>query len=116
MGIADSAVPPKLAPREKVTDSVLREVIDPGKNSARRQKESWYFEDRQPGIVYAGFQERRFYMRVAVRYDAHNVTMEIVDSQGLKQSADRIHKRAFVWLRQLEQRVRRALGALASRG
>ena len=55
------------------------------------------------------------YLRVAVRYDASNVNMEIVDSRGLKQSEDRIHKRAFVWLRQLEQRVRRALGTLASR-
>lgn len=41
--------------------------------------------------------------------------MEIVDSRGLKQSEDRIHKRAFVWLGQLEQRVRRALGTLATR-
>ena len=54
-------------------------------------------------------------MRVAVRYDAHNVTMEIVNSQGLKQTADRIHKRAFAWLQQFERRVRRALGTLASR-
>ena len=102
------AVPPKLAPGENA-------VIDPASNTARRQKESWYFEDRQPDVVYAGFQERRVYMRVAVRYDAHNVTMEILDSRGLKQSEDRIHKRAFVWLQQLEQRVRRALGTLASR-
>lgn len=115
MAIADRAVPPKLGPGEKATDSVLSAVIDPASNTARRQKESWYFEDRQLGVVYAGFQERRFYMRVAVHYDAHNVTMEIVDSQGLKQTADRIHKRAFVWLRQLEGRVRRALGTLASR-
>ena len=115
MAIADRAAPPKLAPGEKVTDNVLSSVIDPASNTARRQKEAWYFEDRQPGVVYAGFQERRFYMRVAVRYNAHNVTMEILDSRGLKQSEDRIHKRAFVWLQQLEQRVRRALGTLASR-
>jgi len=116
MAIADRTAPPKLAPGEKVTDGVLSAVIDPASNTARRQKESWYFEDRQPGKVYAGFQDRRFYMRVAVRYDARNVTMEIVDSRGLKQSEDRIHKRAFVWLQQLEQRVRRALGTLTSRG
>jgi len=42
--------------------------------------------------------------------------MEIVDSRGLKQSEDRIHKRAFVWLQQLEQRVRRSSGVLAGRG
>jgi hypothetical protein len=115
LAIADRAVSPKLTPGEKVTDSLLSAVNDPASNSARRQKESWYFEDRQPRIVYAGFQDRQFYMRVAVRYDARNVNMEIVDSRGLKQSEDKIHKRAFVWLRQLEQRVRRALGTLASR-
>ena len=113
MAIADRAVSPKLTPGEKVTDSFLSAVKDPA--SARRQKESWYFEDREPRIVYAGFQDRQFYMRVAVHYDARNVTMEIIDSRGLKQSEDKIHKRAFVWLRQLEQRVRRALGTLASR-
>jgi hypothetical protein len=42
--------------------------------------------------------------------------MKIVDSRGLKQSEDRIHKTAFVWLQQLEQRVRRSLGVLAGRG
>jgi hypothetical protein len=115
MAIADRTGQPKLAPGEKVTDSVLSAVVDPVNNTARRQKELWYFEDREPRTVYAGFQDRRFYMRVAVRYDARKVTMEIVDSRGLKQSEDRIHKRAFVWLQQLEQRVRRALGTLASR-
>ena len=116
MAIADRVIPPKLAPGEKVTDNLLSVVIEPASNSGRRQKESWYFEDRQPGLVYAGFQDRQFYMRVAVRYDANNVTMEIVDSRVLKQSEDRIHRRAFVWLGQLEQRVRRALGTLATRG
>jgi hypothetical protein len=116
MAIGDRTAPPKLAPGEKVTDSVLSGVIDSASNNARRQKESWYFEDREPRTVYAGFQDRRFYMRVAVRYDTRNITMEIVDSRGLKQSGDRIHKRAFVWLQQLEQRVRRSLGTLAGRG
>src|SRR5215467_8108312 len=113
MAITDRAVPPKLAPGEKVTDSVLSAVIDPATNNTRRQRGPWHFEDRQPGIVYAGFEERRYYMRVAVRYNPRNVTMEIVDSRNLKQSEDRIHKRAFVWLGQFEQRVRRALGTLA---
>jgi hypothetical protein len=115
LAIADRAVPPKFTPGEKVTDNLLSAVNDPASNRARRQRESWYFEDREPRIVYAGFQDRQFYMRVAVRYDARNVTMDIVDSRGLKQSEDKIHKRAFVWLRQLEQRVRHALGTLASR-
>jgi hypothetical protein len=116
MAIADRTSPPKLAPGAKVTDSVLSAVIAaPANNTGRRQRDPWFFEDRLPGIVYAGFEERRFYMRVAVHYDAHNVTMEIVDSRGLKQSEDRIHKRAFIWLQQLEQRVRHALGTLASR-
>src|SRR5580765_7224374 len=48
MVIADRAVSPKLTPGEKVTDSLLSAVNDPASNSARRQKESWYFEDRQP--------------------------------------------------------------------
>jgi len=72
------------------------------------------FDDSSPRTK-AKVDRRLNYMRVAVRYDARNVNMEIVDSRGLKQSEDKIHKRAFVWLRQLEQRVRRALGTPASR-
>src|SRR5262249_23846679 len=85
MPIADRTIPPRIDPGEKVTDNFLSVVIEPANNSGRRQKESWYFEDRQPGLVYAGFQDRQFYMWVAVRYDANNVTMEIVDSRVLKQ-------------------------------
>lgn len=63
MAIADRTIPPKLPSGEKVTDSLLNVVIDPGSTGTPRQKESWYFEDREPGIVYAGFQDRQFYMR-----------------------------------------------------
>jgi hypothetical protein len=38
MAIADRVAPPKLAPGEKVTDSVLSVVIDPASNTARRQR------------------------------------------------------------------------------
>src|SRR4030095_801968 len=48
MAIADRAVSPKLTAGEKVTDRHLSMVNDPASNSARRQKASWYFEDRGP--------------------------------------------------------------------
>ena len=43
------------------------------------------------------------------------MTMEILDSRRLKQSDDRIHKRAFALLKPLEHRVQAALRTIARR-
>lgn len=119
MAVAARPAPPNLTPGQQITDNVLSTVIrariDPRYRGVGERGPMWYFEDRGPRVVYAGFQYRELYMRVAVRYDASKVTMTIVESRNLKQDESSIHKRAFAYLQGFENRVRRALGDLASR-
>ncbi len=114
MAVADRPAPATLTPGQQITDNVLSAVI--GRyDSVRAPRQYWYFEAREPSVVYAGFQSGQVYMRVAVRYDARYVTMTIVESRNLKQDESSIHKGAFAYLQQLEGRVRRALGSIARR-
>lgn len=103
--------PPDISPGVQITDSVLSAVV--GGYRSLNDRRSWYFEDRQPGIVYTGYQRRNWYMRVAVRYDTQAVTLFIEDSRNLNQSGDRIHKTAIAELQSLENRLRRTLGLVA---
>jgi hypothetical protein len=106
--------PADLTPGAEITDSVLSAVIR-GYRSVH-DRHTWYFEDRKPGVIYAGYQRRKWYMRVAVRYSTNDVTLLVEDSRNLKQSAGRIHKRAIAELQSLENRLRRTLGQVAQQG
>jgi hypothetical protein len=114
MAVADRPAPKTLTPGQQITDNVLSAVIG-GYDSVSTPRQYWYFEAREPRTVYAGYQNRQVYMRVAVRYDASNVTMTIVESRNLKQDENSIHKTAFAYLQTLEGRVRRTLGIIARR-
>lgn len=99
---------PKLSQGAEITDRALSVAL-PGYGDRR----NWYFEDRRPGIIYAGYQRRNWYMRVAVRYDTRVVTLFIEESRNLKQSGNKIHKTAIAELHTLEDRLRRSLGQMA---
>ncbi len=115
LAIADQPVPPNLTPGQQIADNALSAIIGPGYESVSRPRQYWYFEDRDAGVVFAGFQHRSHYMRVAVRYDTNSVTIQILESRNLRQSGTRIHKNALVWLQSLENRLRRTLGQMAHR-
>jgi hypothetical protein len=121
MAVADRAVPPTVSPGQPITNNTLSDIVAinvvmaPSHNRGSRSSQEWYFEDRDPQTVYAGFQHRKFYMRVAVRHDAQQVTMAIVDSHNLKQDEHSIHTKAFVYLQHLGTQVQRTLGTLARR-
>jgi hypothetical protein len=113
MAIANRSVPPKLAHGEVVTDGVVKALFQ--QNADPRRRDSWHLEGMESSVIYAGYENRERSMNVAVRYDERTVTMEIIDSRRLKQSDDRIHKRAFALLKPLEHRVQAALRTIARR-
>ncbi len=113
MAIANRSVPPKLAHGEVVTDGVVKALFQ--QNADPRRRDSWHLEGMESSVIYAGYENRERSMNVAVRYDERTVTMEILDSRRLKQSDDRIHKRAFALLKPLEHRVQAALRTIARR-
>lgn len=80
-----------------------------GEEKPRRKH--WFYEGRGPNLVYAGFRYRAHYMRAEIKYSETEVTFKIVDSRGLRQSGNSIHKMALKWLGSLERDVRITLGA-----
>jgi hypothetical protein len=121
MAVADRVVPPTVPRGQPITNNTVSDIVAinvvmaPSHNRGSRSSQEWYFEDRDPQTVYAGFQHRKFYMRVRVRHDAQQVTMAIVDSHNLKQDENSIDTKAFVYLQHLGTQVQRTLGTLARR-
>jgi hypothetical protein len=74
------------------------------------QKRYWGYEGRGNGEVFAGFNSRKYYMRVRMAYNTKNIRFSIIDSRNLKQSKTRIHKSALRWLGGLESGIRSCLG------
>lgn len=114
MAIEDQPLPPELTPGQEITDSALRAAL-PGYARVADRKEReyenpWYFLDRQPGAVVAAYQRNHLYMRVRFEFDTEEIEPEIIDSRHFRQTDTRIHKNAYVFLRDLERRLRRALG------
>lgn len=111
MAVVDAKGPPQLTVGQQITDNVLSAVL--GGYGSLQRRNAWYYEGREPGVVYAGFQHRGHYMKVAVGYSAQDVRLAIVESRNLKQSDSRIHKTAMKYLQSLEDRLRRSLGMVA---
>jgi hypothetical protein len=114
IAIADPPEPPKLSPGQQITDKILDAIVG-SYDSLSNPDQPWYFEDREPGAIFAGFQEDEFYIRVRVAFDTENVSLAIVESRNLDQTETRIHRGAFVRLQTLEGRIRRGLGKVAHR-
>ena len=113
LAIADRPPPPDLTPGQRIADNALSALLGENYDKVGAPRQYWYFEDRGVGVVHAGFQYRKYYMRVAVNYDRERVTMEILDSRNLRQSERYIHKKAFDHLLTLEVRIRRLLGQIS---
>jgi hypothetical protein len=83
----------------------------------------WAVEARKPGEIIALIQRPTYHLRAAVTYDESVARVAIVDSSGLDQTADSIHRKARGWILKLESRMRTQLvqmarvnAAAASRG
>lgn len=74
---------------------------------------AWMVESREPGAIVAVISRpNRYRLRARVEYDGRRAAVAIVDSEGLDQDADRIHKSAVRWIRKLEIRIQRNLDRL----
>ena len=76
----------------------------------------WAIEDVEEGRVTAGVSVRAHYLQVHVRYTASEVWVEVAGSRNLKQTDSRIHRKTYVWIARVEDRIRSELGRYASHG
>lgn len=111
LGVVDP--PPNTVDLQHKPAQITREILAVVLGTKRRRPD-WFVESREPGVVYAGYQRRQFYLGVSIHYSAKDITIQIIRSQNLKQSSGRIHKNAYVWIGELEGRIRRALGQVAA--
>lgn len=100
---------------EAIADSALKAAFGwryQSINPRRRDAGRWHLEgrDHDRQIVYAGYQNKANYMRVAMTYTANDVRFSIVDSTGLRQSETKIHRAALAWMDELKMSARRTLG------
>ena len=72
----------------------------------------WFVEAREPGVVYAGYRQDSHYLSTAIPYNTTMLRVEILRSDNLDQSDTRIHKAVYVWITDLEVKIRQALGQL----
>jgi hypothetical protein len=102
------SVPPNLSQRD-VEVVILSEL-----QSSDPSREAWFPESVEPGVIYAGYQRGRHYLRAAIRFDERTIIASISDSRNLDQSENRINEHAVIWMDQLEGRMRRAIGQAAA--
>ena len=79
----------------------------------RRRPVRWQIEEWQPGSIVAVQSWQSHVLRVRLEFADHTTRLEIGDSENLKQSSTRIHKRAKVLATELAQNLRLAYAKVA---
>lgn len=95
---------------QMITDNALQARLRSYRSAERSGFERyWYFEEKKPGSVFVVFRKSELYMRVALHFDNHQVKSEIVESKNFRQSKTEIHKNAYMYLQDFEDRLHRSL-------
>jgi hypothetical protein len=106
--------PPVLTPGQEITDDLLASIVG-GPAGTRRKGQPWYFEGREPGLAFAGYERGRVGMRVAIKFDTQLVMLRILDSRNLGQTEDHINAGALRLLAEFQGRIERNVIAVAQR-
>jgi len=102
--LANRNVPTNLTPGEQISNNAMKALFLFRYQNVSDRKWGWYPESAEPGVIYAGFEKRTFYLRVAIAYGDSIVQTRIIESKELQQSDERIHKSAVQWIDELEMR------------
>jgi hypothetical protein len=87
------------------TTATSSEVADVIREAGRRQ--GWVIQDVGPGEMRGMLSRRRHTAVVAIHYDSSTFSIEYVDSTNLKHEGDEIHKAYNVWVKGLEEAIKR---------
>lgn len=99
-----------------ITPQELTEGLGTNWSNAKRQfAGTWAVENLQDGLVTAGLSVRSHYLQIGVHYDTSAVWVEILGSRNLKQTETHIHRKAYLWIARVEDRIRSELGTYAAR-
>ena len=114
LDLARQTFPAPLPPGVRVPEATLAAVVGDRPLYPGEKVTGWYPESLESNVVNAGYKHgRNHYLRAAIFIDDRGVRTSIVQSQGMNQTGASIHRGAFVWLSELEERIRGALSRMA---
>ena len=99
---------------EKMTDAALGAAFGDRYARQHQTRGRWYIESVERNAIVFGCTKGGYYLRVRMNVGTNTIAPIIEDSQGLKQSGDKIHKSAIEWVNRLEFLVRASLGNLSA--
>ena len=102
-------VPPRLT-ESQVKEAIGLAIAQPPRPG---QTARWYVESEESGVIIAGYQQQGYYLQTAIRYDNREIRVEIRRSKNLLQYRKRIHKAVYVWIFELDLKIRVELGKFA---
>jgi hypothetical protein len=112
--LANTPIPRELSTGADIADRAISAMFL--RYDSVRNRQDWFPESRTPGHIVAGFSHKTHYLQVKIDYDTSAIRLAIAKSRNLGQDADAdwIHKNAIVWVEQLDARLRRSLGYMAT--
>ena len=111
-GILNSHPPVDYDPMADVSDEEFHALLWQRFVGTARSR-SWFPESREGDTIYASVDTRGLYLRAAIERGPGHIRVSISESRNLSEGDGRIHKRAVVWLRNLEAHIRREVGRMA---
>lgn len=113
--ITNRRPPPDYLPSQTLSDEEYERLVWQAFLHEAHSR-SWAVESRQPGEIIAVVDVRSHYLQLGIPYDQTTVRLEIRETRNLKQSQGRIHRKVPLWIRRLEDRIRRELGRMSFAG
>jgi hypothetical protein len=100
-----------------VTESIDRNLFRSSKSGPETRKRlgHWQIEQWEPGYMVVVYSWRKYILRVNIAFENRTTLLEIGKSEGLLQSATRIHKRPKRLAMELAQEIRLAYAKIGMR-
>lgn len=91
-----------------VSTSALQQAI----KKAIYNSKGWVVEKSDLNETVAGVNTRNYYLQITYQYGNGAISSKITGSSSLRQSEKRIHEKALVWKKRLDEKVWREIGML----
>lgn len=104
MKMADIPSTPIVTPSGRISQDDVRKVI-----VRCGERLGWTFNEVEPGHLIATLNIRVHTLVLDIRYSASSYDIQYKDSKNLMYDGKRIHRKYFVWIRNLQEHIKREL-------
>ena len=110
--LANRPIPGGLDSDEMTVENVFDALYGWRRGEGETRALEWLPEERQPGVIVAGYTWRSHYLKVGLDFDEEIVEVYILDSRNLNQTDNEIHKTAVALVRALGIRLEQSLAQM----